>query len=311
MSKDSDEAKLWNQVASSDTKIRVDALLQLSYNASHREEFAECLAFCETAREIYEPEGTPDCDIKLGHIYFGIGHSLRNLNRSAEAAVILSKSADIYCAAGADDASQLCNEEGDAWFEAKQFDKALSAYERGIQSANPFTSELFIARNYLDAGTALEKLKEWDKALKYLIEARARYKKLKDLRTMAFCDEEISLCYVRLGDPVTALVYAQKAFDYATTAEDEVHIMWSKARLALSHKELGQLDVALKFFTEAKSSMVGKANPPWSAVIAIENYLAEIYGSQGENEKRVESMRRIESLKDSFVSEKDDLEEMI
>jgi hypothetical protein len=46
-----EEARLWEKVAFPDGDTKVDALLQLSYNAAGQHEYTEALAFCETARE--------------------------------------------------------------------------------------------------------------------------------------------------------------------------------------------------------------------------------------------------------------------
>ena len=49
-----EEAKLWEKVASPDGDTKVDALLQLSYNAAGQQEYTEALAFCETVHNIFE-----------------------------------------------------------------------------------------------------------------------------------------------------------------------------------------------------------------------------------------------------------------
>jgi hypothetical protein len=58
---DQDEARLWESVSSADGDTKVDALLQLSYNAAEQQEYTEALAFCETARETYEALGAQYC----------------------------------------------------------------------------------------------------------------------------------------------------------------------------------------------------------------------------------------------------------
>jgi hypothetical protein len=93
---------------------------------------------------------------------------------------------------------------------------------------------------------------------------------------MAHCDEEISLCHVWLGDGVSALVHAQFALDYAVTAEDNVHLMWAKSRMALSKKTLGQYEEARDLFAEAKGIMVSQPNPPWKAIVKLEEQNADI-----------------------------------
>jgi tetratricopeptide (TPR) repeat protein len=155
-----EEAKLWEKVASADGDTKVDALLQLSYNAAGQQEYTEALAFCETARETYEALGALASSMKMAHIYFGIGHCLRNLKRSADAANALAKSVELYQEVGSEDALHILNEERDAWYEAKEYQKSYDADRRAIEYSNPDTCDSIIARNYVDAGIALEKLKE-------------------------------------------------------------------------------------------------------------------------------------------------------
>jgi len=298
-----EEERLWEKVASPDGDTKVDALLQLSYNAAGQHEYTEALAFCETARETYEALGALASNIKMAHIYFGIGHCLRNLNRSADAAIALSKSVELHQQIGSEDAVHILNEEGDAWYEAKEYQKSFDAYRRAIEDSNPDTCDSIVARNYVDAGTALEKLKDWKRALEHFTEGRIRYKQLKDLRTMAHCDEEISLCHVWLGDGASALVHAQLALDYAITAEDTVHLMWAKARMALSKKTLGQYQEALDLFAEAKSMMVIQSSPPWKAIIKLEKQNADILKRLGRIDDALEVLRRISSFEEIFLDE--------
>lgn len=298
-----EEASLWEKVASVDSDVKVDALLQLSYNSSSRNEYAESLAFCETAREAYEALGALASNMKLAHIYFGIGHSLRHLDRSAEAAHALAKSVQLCQEIGSEDAIHLLNEEGDAWYEAKEYQKSYDAYKHAIEDSNPDTCDSIVARNYADAGTALEKLKNWNEALGHFLEARKRYKKLKDPRTIAQCDEEISLCYYWLKDGVNSLHYAQLALDYAVTAEDDYHFMWAKARMALAKKRLTEYEDALELFAEAKFLMTRQENPPWKAIVKLERQVADILMKLGKENEGNEVLRRISSFEDIFLDE--------
>ena len=298
-----EEAKLWEKVASPDGDTKVDALLQLSYNAAGQQEYTEALAFCETARETYEALGALASSMKMAHIYFGIGHCLRHLNRCADAANALAKSVELYQEVGSEDALHILNEEGDAWYEAKEYQKSYDAYRRAIEDSNPDTCDSIIARNYVDAGTALEKLKEWNKALEHYTEGRVRYKKLKDLRTMAHCDEEISLCYYWLKDGVNSLYHAQLALDYAVTANDQCHYMWAKARMALAKKRLAEYEEALKLFAEAKLIMTQQENPPWKAIVKIERQVADTLKKLGRESESIEVLRRISSFEEIFLDE--------
>ena len=80
------EAEFWEAVCTQEGDAKAKALIELSYIASHRGEYGEALAFCETAREIYEALDSSSNLTVLAHVYFGISHCLRNLKRPLEAA---------------------------------------------------------------------------------------------------------------------------------------------------------------------------------------------------------------------------------
>ena len=294
---------LWKRVSEGQGRDKAEALLQLSYKASQEGDFDESLALCETAREIYEGFDELSAKSMLAHTFFGIGHSLRHLDRFAEAAIALAKSVELYQEVGSEDALHILNEEGDAWYEAKEYQKSYDAYRRAIEDSNPDTCDSIVARNYVDAGTALEKLKEWRKALDHFTEGRARYKRLKDPRTIAHCDEEISLCYYWLKDGVNSLYHAQLALDYAVTANDQCHYMWAKARMALAKKRLAEYEEALKLFAEAKLIMTQQENPPWKAIVKIERQVADTLKKLGRESESIEVLRRISSFEEIFLDE--------
>jgi tetratricopeptide (TPR) repeat protein len=300
-----EQAALWETASKSEGEEKVDALLQLSYNAAGRREYVESLAFCETAKEVYEGLGALASNMKLAHIYFGIGHSLRNLKRATEAANALETSVQLYEEVGSEEAVHILNEEGDAWYEAKEYQKSYDAYRRGIENSNPDTCDYIVARNYVDAGTALERLKQWDKALTYFLEARSRFKKLKDPTTVAHCDEEISYCYYWLNDGVNSLHYAQLALDFAVTANNESHLIWAKSRMALAKKRLAEYQEALELFSEVKLMMTRQEYPPWKAIVKQERQMADILQKLGRETEGNEILRRISSLADIVLNEEE------
>jgi tetratricopeptide (TPR) repeat protein len=290
------EAEFWEAVCTQEGDAKAKALIELSYIASHRGEYGEALAFCETAREIYEALDSSSNLTVLAHVYFGISHCLRNLKRPLEAALTSQKSADIYREVGSEEEVHILNETGDAWYEAKEYELSYAAYKRAIESVNPDTCRNILARNYADAGTALEKLKRWSEAKSHFESARNIYKSNKDLRMIAHCDEEISLCHFWLGNGPDSLYFAQMAIDYAITAEDQTHIMWAKARIGLAHKLLGNYEEALENLTSAKSMMVKEECPPWKAVIRAEKQISGIHELMGNTNEAKKILKRLENL---------------
>ena len=303
---DGDEKDLWATFESSEGEDKAKALINLSYISAQRGDHRESLALCETARDICEFSNPIENKSFLAHIYFGIGYSLRGLKRFSDAALALEKSVLIYQEIGSEDANHILCEEGDAWMEAKEYLKAYEAYRRVIETFNPDTCDIILARNYSGAGMALQRLEEWEMALDHYLEARKIYKTLREPWRIVHCDEEISLCYFRLNDGVNALHYAELALDFAVTAQDEFHILWAKTRLALAKKLLGEHEIALELFTEAKSIMLRLECPDWRSVIKTEHQIAELLDLLGRNDESSEVLRRIKVLEEIIFDGEDD-----
>jgi len=300
---DYEETALWEKVRSAEGEEKAEALIQLSYYSSHRGAYQDSLALCETARDIYENLGPVRNEATLAHIYFGIGFSLRQLKRSRDAAFALGRSASIYQSMGSDEVLQVRNDEGDMWFEAGDFQRSFEAYRNAIEFPSLESSNQIMAKNYADAGTALEKLKRWEDALGYFENARKIYKSLKMLESIAHCDEEISLCYFKLDLGQKALDHAQRALDFAVTARDDYHLMWSYARMGLAYKLLENFEESLKFFELAKSMMVHHETPPWAALIKLEKQVASIYEREGKTKEAEEILRRIAVIAEIVMEE--------
>ena len=300
MSKESEreEAQLWETVSSARDETQVEALLELSYIAFSRKNYSESLALCETARDNCEKLELPNENPTMAHIYFGIGFTLKHLGRQSEAAEALNKSGSLYQEISAEDAAHAFNAEGDAWYEAKDYRKSYESYRHVMEIASPETCEKLLAQNYFDAGTALERLKEWEQALFYFLEALKFYKKWKHPFSIAHCHEEISLCYFKLNDGVNALYFAQGALDIGTTAKSEFHKMWAKARMALANKALGEFERALELFTEVKAAMVRLENPTWMQILKVEREVSLLLEMLGRVDEATELRRRIAPLEE-------------
>jgi len=97
---------------------------------------------------------------------------LKHLGRQVEAAEALNKSGCLYLDFGVKDVAHAFNAEGDAWYEAKNYQKSYEAYRHVLEISNPDTCQKLMAQNYCDAGTPLERLKNWEKALFHFLESR-------------------------------------------------------------------------------------------------------------------------------------------
>jgi tetratricopeptide (TPR) repeat protein len=253
---------------------------------------------CETARDIYEALGAKANATTLAHIYTGISYSLESLRRHADAAIAIDKAAAIYSEIGSTEVLNALRAEGDSWFNAKEYEKAFQTYKRAIDNPNPDFTESDLATMHGNSGWALQKMKRWDEAISFWKQARELHKKAREPQNVAHCDEELSLCYFWLGNGMEAEHHARKAMDFAVTAEDDFHLMWAYARMALAKKALEDFDVALDYFAKAKSIMVHSDNPPWRAIYKLENQVASIYVIKGQVSESDAIMARIETLRE-------------
>ena len=292
------EAELWVKAGSQDSEEKVEALIQLSYMSYNRGDHAESLALCETARDCYEALGAKASASTLAHIYTGIGYSLENLKRHSDAAIAIDKAVEIYSEIGSPELLNVLRCEGDSWYNAKEFEKAFLTYKRAFDVPNPDIAESNLAMMYGNAAGALQRMKKWAEALEYFLKARELHKKAREPHNVVHCDEEISLCYYWLGNGMEAQHYAQKALDFAITAEDDFHLMWANARMGLAKKALEEFDAALDYLATAKSMMVHRDNPPWRAIVKLEKQVASIYVIKGQISEANEIERRIETLKE-------------
>ena len=297
------EAELWVKAGSQDSEEKVEALIQLSYMSYNRGDHAESLALCETARDYYEALGAKASASTLAHIYNGIGYSLENLKRHSDAALAIDKAVEIYSEMGSPELLNALRYEGDSWYNAKEFEKAFLTYKRAFDVPNPDVAENNLAMMYGNAAGALQRMKKWPEALEYFLKAREIHKKAREPQCVVHCDEEIAW----LGNGMEAQHYAQKALDYAITAEDDFHLMWSNARMGLAKKALEEFDAALDFLATAKSMMVHRDNPPWRAIVKLEKQVASIYVIKGQLAEANEIERRIETLKEIVFDEGEEL----
>ena len=251
-----EEKELWQKIASETGEAKVDALIKLSYRAYYKGENEECLALCETAREEYEAIGAEASSATLAHIYYGIACSQQRLKNHHEAIAAVEKSASIFKEMGSAEVIPMLKFQGDLWFDMKEYQKAYETFQLIPLEGGPSISDSDLAWAYDSSAQSLAKMEKWGPALESYKQAQELYKKLKAFHMMAHVYEEISLCYSNLENGVEAEAYANLALDIAVTAEDDYHLMWSKARKALAYKILGNYDEALDLFAQAKSALV-------------------------------------------------------
>ena len=107
-------------------------------------------------------------------------------------------------------------------------------------------------------GCAQRELGQYESALESFKQARALFKKLKEVINVARCDQKIAHCLTALGDAEGALVAAQKSLDVFVTAHDH-------RRETYSLFELGK---AQHFSTGKDISIFACGHMVWNAIQA-------------------------------------------
>jgi tetratricopeptide (TPR) repeat protein len=134
-----------------------------------------------------------------------------------------------------------------------------------------------------------------------LKQARELWKGEKNLRFMAYCDEELALAYINLRQLEFAKTHAELALDFAETAEDENRQYWSKIRYATACMLGGEYQEAFDNFYEAKSWEVKESKYCfWPHVFALELKMADCLEGLGAQEDAQEIRRRIGAMAESL-----------
>jgi tetratricopeptide (TPR) repeat protein len=303
---DKREQELWTQVSKGEGETKAQALMELGHAAFHNGKHTESLAMSETALQVYESMGAKASSAAVGFVYQSIGWSLKALKRYEEAASAAHRAVELYRSIGDQDLFRALNEEGDYWYEARQWEKSFEVYSRGLIEVNPDRSDESLAFTHGHCGFALGKMKRWEESLDHFLKSRELFKNLKNPWQVAFCDEEISLCYYKIGDGVSALDFAQRALDFADITEASYRLIWANARMGLAKKLLGEYDEALAYLIESKTHLLAERRTEWGTLVRLEKLMAEVFEAKGATEEAEEVIRRIRVIEETLEGEDED-----
>lgn len=295
------EQELWKLISETEGEERAEVLVFLSYLARNKGDFRECLALCETARDLYEDAGSKIGNAALANVYKGISHSLRHLNRPADAAIAIDRTIDLYREIGSSEAITAIRNEASAWYDAKNYEKSLEFCVKALKEPNPDCEKVDLGRDLYHLSEAYLKLERWQEALQALLSGRQHFKESGHVVYVAYCDEDISECYYKLNNGMEALNHAQKALDFAVTSRDENRLYWANARMAYAKKLLDELDEAESYFEKALTIIHDGGEPEWKYVIEVEQQLAGILLAKGDPQGASAIYRRLRTLEETLT----------
>jgi tetratricopeptide (TPR) repeat protein len=303
---DQREKELWTKVSTGEGEEKARALMELGHDAFHKGNHVDALAMCETALQVYESMGTLASTVEIGNVYQRIGWSLRALERFEEAAQAAHRAAKLYKEYGIPELFRALNEEGDYWYAAENWEKSLEIYLQALTEVNPDRSDIDLAYTHGNCGFAFARLKDWQASATHFIAAREYFRKIKNPVQVAFCDEEISMAYFKLGNGLEALIYAQKALDFAESAQAIYRLIYANGRMGLAKKLLGEYETALDHFETSLGYLRSEREPYWPALIGIQHHIADIYELQGLFQDATEIRRRLIVLEETIGANSDE-----
>ena len=298
-----DEKELWASIPRSEGVDRAEHFVQLSHMAYDRGDFKSALALCESARDIYESLQATVSTQALLHVYEGITWSLRKLDREVEAAELALHAVDVLKEDNPVDATDMLREAGRFFFTAGEYQKSLDCHLKAMQEVDPELTEWTMGIDGYNAGFALMKLERYPEAIPYLIKAREHFKKDKEPEKVYYCDEYLAVCYIELNNGVEAIVHAQKALDFAITAQNSCIESWAKYRLGCAKVLLAELDEAEDLLRESLAMNSSTSKPDWEMTIELEKEIANILTIKGRVAEADEIRRRIKTLEETVNGE--------
>ncbi len=297
------EEMLWDRIPEVDGEERASTFYELSARIYARGQYDEALALAETARDIYSTLGDSAPSEGLAQAYSAIGYNLNQLKRMDEAASAMSKAVEILRENKSPIALELACTLGEWWYTSKQYDKVVETMNECAQEHLVDGNEIGAANDLHLIGCAERELKNYEKSIESFKEARALFKRNKEVIHVARCDQKIASCLIELGEGELALETARRAVDVFETGHDH-------RRENFAQFEYGKAQILLEKFDDALAtleqvlSVVSEDEPKdFEFIVDVETRIAKIIRMQGRTDEADEIERRLKSVQETLDEE--------
>ena len=297
------EEMLWDRIPEVDGEERASTYYELSARIYARGQYDEALALAETARDIYSTLGDSAPSEGLAQAYSAIGYNLNQLKRMDEAATAMSKAVEILRENKSPIALELACTLGEWWYTSKQYEKVVETMNECAQEHLVDGNEIGAANDLHLIGCAERELKNYEKSIESFKEARALFKRNKEVIHVARCDQKIASCLIELGEGELALETARRAVDVFETGHDH-------RRENFAQFEYGKAQILLEKFDDALAtleqvlSVVSEDEPKdFEFILDVETRIAKIIRMQGRTDEADEIERRLKSVQETLDEE--------
>ncbi len=297
------EEMLWERIPETQGLDRANTYYELSARIYARGQYDEALALAETARDIYAELGSVVPSDGLAQAYSAIGYNLNQLKRMNEAATAMSKAVAILRESKSPLAIDLACTLGEWWFSSKEYEKTIECMKQCVQEHLVEGNDSGAANDLHLIGCAQRELKNYGEALESFQEARALFKKLKEVINVARCDQKIAHCLVEIGDGEGALIAAQKSLDVFVTAHDHYRETYSLLELGKAQIVAGQGEEGLNTLDRVLEIATDNENKDFEFILEIEGRMADVLQTLGRVDEADEIRRRIKAVEEVVKEE--------
>jgi tetratricopeptide (TPR) repeat protein len=292
------EEMLWERIPETQGLDRANTYYELSARIYARGQYDEALALAETARDIYAELGSVVPSDGLAQAYSAIGYNLNQLKRMSEAATAMSKAVAILRESKSPLAIDLACTLGEWWFSSKEYEKTIECMKQCVQEHLVDGNDSGAANDLHLIGCAQRELKNYGEALESFQEARALFKKLKEVINVGRCDQKIAHCLVEIGDGEGALIAAQKSLDVFVTAHDHYRETYSLLELGKAQIVAGQGEEGLNTLDRVLEIATDNESKDFEFILEIEGRMADVLQTLGRVDEADEIRRRIKAVEE-------------
>ena len=291
------EEMLWERIPETNGMERANTYYELSARIYARGQYDEALALAESARDIYSELGSNHANEELAQAYSAIGYNLNQLKRMDEAANAMSKAVDLLRKSKSPIALELACTLGEWWYSSKKYQEVVDTMNECAQEHLVDGNDLGAASDLHLIGCAYRELGQYDAAISAFEEARALYKKHKEVIHVARCDQKIASCYNHVGNGEKALERARQALDVFETAHDHRRQIISLFEYAKALDLLEDYQEALDTLDQVLTTASDEEPRDFEFIVDIESRIASILRKVDRTEEADEIERRLGNVK--------------
>lgn len=295
------EEMLWEKIPETSGIERAHTFYELSARIYARGQYDEALALAESARDIYAELGASVASSDgLAQAYSAIGYNLNQLKRNSEAASAMSKAVEILRETKSPLAIDLACTLGEWWYGSKNYERAIECMRECVQEHLIDGNDGGAANDLHLIGCAYRELGDHEQSLIAFKEARAIYKRLKEVINVARCDQKIAHAFLELGDADSAAIAAQKSLDVFVTAHDQRRESYSLFELGSAQVQLGNEQEGLETLERVLEITSEGEWKDFEFIIEIEKLIARTLRSLNRADEADEIERRLAAVTEAL-----------